>query len=487
MTALRDRLLPLTLTDVPQSLASLLEQEGVPLRIDARNGPSTRFVLFDSLRTHRPQIDAEQIAIDVNDVRKQLGYDPFQLLEASVTCRSVWRVGAWEAKEETAVVDRSAMRVSVLGQLRKQIEFHDGVWIRIGAMPAPYRTAFCFRFDHDVYDAADFAAVLDAIRGYEQMTTHFVCASTHQTQSKALARLQGCDVGSHGFHHHTYRSVDDNLNNIRQGIDALQSLGLRPSGFAAPHGRYHANLAEAIARCGISHSSEFAVAYDDLPFFAATGDAIQIPIHPVCLGIVLEAVEQNAPGDHEAKRRAAEEVEEYFLDVSARKRANRDPIFLYGHPDGRLGCYPHILRNLLAEVAGWDDVWRTNFTAFQTWWRARRATVIEVDRREAGCEVRVQRPHHGHQIVLEWVSDDGVAGLTIDQPSAQFNRESMTFERRPTIAVSQPLRREPIRGLKERLRRALDWEYATPIAEINTGQWRGKIKRTLRRWKESAR
>jgi hypothetical protein len=33
----------------------------------------------------------------------------------------------------------------------------------------------------------------------------------------------------------------------------------------------------------------------------------------------------------------------------------------------------------------------------------------------------------------------------------------------------------------------LDWEYVTPIDEIDARPWRGKLKRTLRRWKERTR
>lgn len=480
-------LLPLVLADVPPSLGVVLAQEGVSTVLFATEPTGGRFVLYDSRRTHPPQIDADQQLVDVDDVRQALSFDPFAELESTATCRTFWRVGPWEAAEETAMTDRAAVREAVAAELRRMLEARGGVWMHVAPVPRPYRTSFTFRFDHDAYVADDFDAVLTAIAGRERMTTHFVCAATHEAHAVALGRLDGCDFGSHGYRHHTYRTVDENVRNIARGIDALRRLGCEPSGFAAPHGRYHAELAAALHACGITHSSEFAAAYDDLPYLPPGGDVWQIPIHPVCLGIVLEAVARIAPHDGIAQRRAADDVADYFIAAAEARRAAGAPIVLYGHPDGRLGRYPHVVRNVLDVADGWSDVWRTNFTQLQQWQRARAAIRLTVRESADGYDVAASNLPTGYACALDWHSGDAAAVVLLDRPQLSLRRESTTFTRRLSCNVPQPVRREPIGGFKERLRRALDWEYATPVDEIDARPWRGRLKRSLRLWKERVR
>lgn len=479
-------LLPLQLADVPPALRRILSQDGVPCE-DFGVGPRAgRFVLFDSQRSSRPVVATGQETIDVNELRREFSADPFVQLEDTTTARGWWQVGPWTAAETIARVDKATLRSSVLEWLRRKIEARGGVWMRLAAVPHPYRTAFNFRFDHDEFIARDFDAVCDAIAGHEDATTHFVCAGTHQRHGPALQRLRGCDVGSHGYLHHTYASFAENRLNISRGIESLQRLGFEPSGFAAPHGRYHPALAAAMASLGISHSSEFAAAYDDRPFFPTGGVVLQLPIHPVCLGIVLEAIDQVAPDNENARAMAAEAVAEHFTTVANVKRALGEPIFLYGHPDGRLGHYPHILHQLLSTVSAWGDVWRTSLSEFQRWWRARSTATFCVSAAASGYEIRDAKLPSGYACSAQWITDEAEASFALTAAPQLVSRVSATFAPRSRLQVPQPVRIDAQRSWKERLRQTLDWEYVTPIDDIDVSHWQGRLKRSLRRWKARA-
>ena len=191
--------------------------------------------------------------------------------------------------EEVARHDKCAIRRQMMASLRALIEAAGGVWMRLSAYPHPYRIAFNFRLDHDDYDAADFDAVCQAIGEHEEACSHFVCASTHEAYPECLTRLRGMDVGSHGYWHHTYRDPEENRRNIGRGIESLRAAGIETSGFVAPHGRYNRGLGEVLEQLGVSHSSEFGLAYDEWPFFPECNAVLQVPIHPVCLGIAMEA------------------------------------------------------------------------------------------------------------------------------------------------------------------------------------------------------
>lgn len=481
-------LLPLLLDSVPEALETMLAQEGVPTAPFQPGRPNGTFVLFDSRGSHlrgrrdRPQLTAQQQAIDVEDLRTELARrglagDPLAPLTAAGSSRAAWQIGELNASEEIAAVDRCGLREQVLDLLRSEVRKLGGVWIRVAPYPLGYRTAANFRFDHDEYIADDFDRTLDALAGHEAMTTHFVCVATHEAHSDAIRRLVGLDVGSHGYRHHTYRTAAENYANIERGIGVLRAAGIEPSGFAAPHGRYNAGLAAALAALGITHSSEFGLAYDDLPFMPAGGNTLQLPIHPVCLGIVLEA----AAADDAARSRAVEATIEHFVATAEILHQARMPIFFYGHPDGRVGRHPQLLRRVLGAIEQLPDVWRTTMTEFQHWWRLRGRVELEVHPNGDGWLIAAERLPARHPCALEIIDGNRIATVPLDRTRVRIDRRSLKFVEREPNQVPTPTRvRAPV-DLKAIVRRALDWERVTPIDEIDSGRWAGLMKKTLRR------
>ncbi len=369
-------LLPLVLDEVPPGLHVALAQEGLPTAHRRASPQAGRFVLFDSRRGQIEPPLAGQTPLDIHQLRVGFPNDPFAALIDEGSARFQWRIGPVAVSEEIARVDKRALRRRLMSGLRRMIEAVGGVWLKLAAWPFPYRSAFNFRLDHDEFDQDDFDAVLEALNGHEAAVSHYVCASTHAHEQAALLRLRGSDVGSHGYWHHTYYDPQDNLKNIRRGIEVLQQAGLEPSGYVAPHGRFNRGLAWALESLGISHSSEFALAYDDLPFFPPEGSVLQIPVHPICLGIFLEAVGQVSNLSRQVENlshKAADAAAAHLGQMIETKYHAGEPIFLYGHPDGRLGRYPHVLRTTLQTAAGYSGLWRTDRTTLAHWWRSARA------------------------------------------------------------------------------------------------------------------
>jgi len=484
MTPSTKPLLPLVCANVPTSLLSLLSQEGVSTAAFANEPAAGRFVLGDSALGPLPRVAPDQVVIDVEVLRRSSARDLFRDLKRASSCRTAWQVGEWTACEEVAAIDRAAVRRVVLAELRSLIENQGGVWLRVRPVPSPYRTAFSFRFDHDAYVPADFTAVMDAISGREEMTTHFVCAATHERHGDALRRLRDCDVGSHGYRHHTYRDPLQNLQNIAKGIVTLRTLGFEPRGFAAPHGRSCATIAAELRAMGVTHGSEFAVGYDDWPFFPDANDVLQIPVHPVCLGIVLDAARSQEPDCATLRNRVAAAVSDHFLAAAEAKRAAGEPLLFYGHPDGRLGRHVRVLTDLLDQAAVWGDVWKTNFTEFQQWWRARAAVRTTVLPLEDEYEVRVSGLPSRWKCGLEWIAGETHAVCDADALPLRMRGEQLQHLSPVRTPLPQPVGRVLGRNLRSRLHRALDWEYETPVAEIGTATWRGRLKRSLRQWKE---
>jgi len=479
-------LLPLLLAGVPDELRELLVQEGVPWRDRAAEPLAGRFVLFDSRQKERESAAHGQTWIDVATLGDAMTRQSLAALADCRCCRHEWRIGEWTVSEEMARTDRRAVRRSVLEELRDAVEDAGGIWLCVSAYPFPYRSAMNFRIDHDEFDADDFASTLRAIRGHEDCTSHFVNGAGHESAGVIWERLRGLDVGSHGYWHHTYRTVEENVRNIRRGIEVIRRAGIEPRGFVAPHGRFSAALQAALVELEISHSGEFGLAYDELPFCLAPGSPLQIPVHPVCLGLFLEAAQRcsgGSPAQLEAARHAAAAAAADYFErlVHARYQAG-EPVFLYGHPTGRLGRYPGVLSRALQAADSLPALWKTTQSRWAAWWQARRQLRLKVTEDRGQFVVTADdRPAHW-AFAIEYWRGPHVALMPLNQPVVRFLPAALAYERRPREQLSRPAPVARVEGLKAHLRRAIDWERVTPLAEIGASGWRNHLKRTLRKW-----
>lgn len=479
-------LLPLVLDDVPRGLRRALAQEGVPF-CDRRDGaPQGRFVLFDS-RGGRCRAPAPgQTLVDVDALRGDSLDDPLAALVDERSARFRWEIDGWNVSEEIARVDKRAVRRLVLDRLRERIERAGGVWLRLAAFPFPYRSAFNFRLDHDEYIPEDFDATMDALAGWEHATTYYVNAAAYQRAAGAWERLGGLDVGSHAYWRHTYRTEEENLRNIRRGIETIRAAGIEPHGFAAPGGRFHAALAAAMTKLDIDHSSEFGLAYDELPFEPINGGPLQLPIHPVCLGMFLEAARcyaDDSPARVDWRRReAARAASDYLCRLAESRYHQGEPVFFYGHPSCRLGCHVDVLRGVLQTIGRLAAIWKTTHRQFAAWWRARSAVQLVVTRQGGQFMVAADAMPSGWRLAVEFWHGKHVASMPLEESVLYFSPEALAYENRNQRTTVHPVRIDGPQGIRTHLGRLIDWERVTPVEEIVGGGWRNAAKRTLRRW-----
>jgi peptidoglycan/xylan/chitin deacetylase (PgdA/CDA1 family) len=420
------------------------------------------------------------MAIDLDSLRDDPDGDPFEALASTQSSRHEWRIDDLVVSEYIATIDKRGVRRRVMQRLRQLIEASGGIWLCVAAYPFPYRSAFNFRVDYDEFEPGDFDRTLRALEGYESASSHFVCGASYEQHPEALDRLRGLDVGSHGYYHHTYSELDQNLRNIHRGIEVLRDAGIEPCGFAAPHGRWNHNLQAALEELSISHSSEFSLAYDELPLLVAQSRALQVPVHPVCLGSFLEAAAQSASKDDSADA-AARRAATYLRDVAGARYFAGEPVFLYGHPTRRLGRYPFVLRELLDTVSHFGAVWKTTLSEFASWWRQRAQLRLSVERDGEAYLVRAEGFRSAYRIAIEYWRGSHVAPMLLERSHLRFAPAAVAYQNRRPPDVTRAIRVDRPEGLKTRLRGYLDWERVTPIGELRGSGLRGLLKRTLRR------
>ncbi|MBX9791493.1 MAG: hypothetical protein K2Y37_21440 [Pirellulales bacterium] len=524
----RPILLPLLVDRVPAGLRHVLVQEGIPFVDRMARGSAGRFVLFDSRQGACRNLAADQVAIDVDQLRRGAAGDPFEDLLDERSTRTRWSIDGRDLVDVVSRVDKREVRRRLMARLRELLEQRGGVWFRIGAVPFPYRSALNFRIDHHGYDAADFDALLGALLGFETATSHFVGGVALADQPEAMARLRGMDVGSSGYLPHLYQDPDENLRNLRRGVEALRRFGIEPQGFAAAGGRFNRGLLAALDTLGISHLSGFGMAYDELPMPLEGSRVLYLPTHPLTLGSFLEAAARDGeasgasdswnglifdspsserPSDSSLLRRerladrawdrAAGRVAHldprltdevvarasaYFQAVVQTKYQAGEPILLCGQVLGRLGRYPQFLRDLLAACGDFGALWRVSLTELDRWWRDRATARVRVVQGEDRYEVQVEQRPPGYRLAGELWRGAHVAQVPLDESIVPLVVSALAFQgRRPrelpkALRVDQP---QAFQGPKLPRARAGRASEASSVSS-----WRGWMDRTWRRKKD---
>jgi hypothetical protein len=469
----------------PPGLELILAQEGIafetirePHRFAFRRG---RFVMADgaaAIFALRSQITHEHVVIDLDGYRANQPFDPFQAIVDAQAGRAFWTVGRWNLRERVARHPKAWIRRRLIDGLRDQVLAAGGCWIRLAPYPHPFRSVFSFRVDLDERVPEDYHRFALPRNLLTDCTTHFVSTHAYENQPEVLDDLKRHDTQSHGHFHYVYRDPEANRRNLERAHLVLCDSGFAPTGFAAPHGRWNPGLDDAIESLGYDYSSDFQLGYDDLPFFPWKGDrfsrVLQIPVHPVCEGLFLDAGVED--------RRV---IADYFARVVEAKVKAGEPALVYGHPERRLGRMPEILIALHRVLDHQSLVWRATMTELARWWRWRgERKYVVLPREGRRLEVQFDEWDPEYPLALEIQRGEFSASLPLSGPRTLVSPDDLVYERaarRPALAPPRPDHRQA--SLKDAVRHALDWETVTPLDELTSASLSARLKKGLRWWK----
>ena len=481
-------MLPLVLLNPLPGLSRILTQEGVPFEVvDGRDPVDLargRFVLFDG-RRGVPQVlesraPTENTIIDVDAIRGGGPPDPFAVLIDVRARRMSFEVEGIDLAERVARVPKAAIRRLLIRRIRGECERAGAIWARLSPFPASYRSAFNFRADLDEPCLEDYRRFAAARRPIDDCSTHFISTAAYEIFPEVLADLRGLDAQSHGHHHYIYRDPASNRRNLAKARDLLERAGIDPVGFAAPEGRWNPGLDGVLEESGYEYASDFALGYDDWPFFPIVdgreSKVLQVPIHPICEGLFLDA------GIADPARIGA-----YFAGVIRAKAHAGEPAFVYGHPERRLGRMPAVVEAIARAAGELDRTWRVTLTEFSRWWRwraARRWSLVPIG--GGRFEARF-RPHdRRYPLAIEIARGETFATIPVVEDRVLIDPAELRFEKRPAppeLPTPRPTPRP--RGWRHWARVALDWETITPLADLRANTPTAWVKKRLRALREA--
>jgi hypothetical protein len=271
------------------------------------------------------------------------------------------------------------------------------------------------------------------------------------------------EIHSHAYTHYTYRSYRQNVFNLKKADDALARAGATKNAFCSPYGRWNAAIQRAVDEAGYAFSSEFSYDYDGVPSYPVIegrrSRVLQVPVHPVGLGVYLEA----APAYDER------EADSYFLGLFERKYRQGEPLIFYDHPTTWLGVHPEYMEKFFRAALAKKDVWIAGLGEWARWWERRHAVEWSAYAGEDGIEIRLKKGASGDLPLSAHLYDGNgrVAACRLGEKDVRVSIAGLAWETAPEPEDPRDEGNVVKRSsFKRWLKRRLDWETSTPVQEI---------------------
>lgn len=266
--------------------------------------------------------------------------------------------------EKVAEVSKGELRKLVVNCLRRLLFEQGCYYTHLWYYPSGFDSVFTFRVDTDFSPFCEIERVFELAEENNLSFTWFV---NTRAQARDLAKFvawqeSGQDIQLHCYEHNVFRDYGRNYANLRRGKRVLDEVGIKVIGFAGPFGEWNENLAMGLEALDFKYSSEFCLSYDDLPFYPIVkgkkSKVLQIPIHPICVGRLLEA------------NFDFNQIFVYFRQYIDSQKQRCEPIMIYDHPH-RICQMLQLFDTLFRRVKSMKNIWLTNFTQFMEWWGKR--------------------------------------------------------------------------------------------------------------------
>jgi hypothetical protein len=365
----------------------------------------------NELKTNRGSF-AARVGTQVDDLVIALPFDPAALVtDRRAAVKSFYSPETRLPFETVSRVSKGEIRVLVLSCLELLHHRRGLPFVHLWNFPHGARSLFCLRIDTDNGTDEQLKDLSLVVHRNGISPTWFVDAKNHANSIKSYVEMNEHEIGVHCFDHETFPDYESNVQNIHKAQALLRNSGFRLHGFAAPFGRWNDELGRAIVDCGFEYSSEFSYDYDNLPSLPRlqnSDGALQVPIHPICIGSLKRHGYNN------------EQMIRYFASVVERKIAVHEPIIFYHHPRD---MHLDVLEWLFQEMR-YEKVPVKTMGEYASWWKMRTASIPELQ--HAYGKVRLQGVRFDKSLYVRIAQPNGTEAII--PASEQIVLETVRWE-----------------------------------------------------------
>ncbi len=269
--------------------------------------------------------------------------------------------------ERTSRISKGEIRYLIKAGLEFLHSARGIPYVHTWYFPEGNRNLFALRIDTDGAPRMDIDTLHGIACSHDIGMSWFLDVKSHEKWLHHFSTMSRQEMGVHCYEHRTYPTYEENLNNLRKARHIMETSGIPSYGMTAPFGIWNEGLAKAIDELGFEYSSEFSFAYDNLPIYPTYGStrskALQIPIHPICIGSLLKV------GYSESK------MIDYFRWVARQKFLKNEPLFFYHHPSHK---HWQVIESLVTTMKDYG-ISHTTFVDFARWWKHRLACHFSIE------------------------------------------------------------------------------------------------------------
>ena len=236
--------------------------------------------------------------------------------------------GSRYPNERVAFISKNTIRWIVFDALKFLFFFRKLPLVVKSPFPGEASSLFIFRIDTDRGAYAEVETLYNLLLKFNLKATWFVDTNTEPNVFDLFSKMKNQELSYHCYRHKIFKNPIKQAKDFSTGLSKLKKNGNTPPGYASPFGEWTEQLCKIVGELGFSYSSEFALDYDNLPFYPWLQDkfssVLQIPVHPISMGRLNLA------------RHSTEEMFQYFKDIIDQKTAWAEPVIIYHHPGQKL-------------------------------------------------------------------------------------------------------------------------------------------------------
>ncbi|MEA2103241.1 MAG: DUF2334 domain-containing protein [Candidatus Cloacimonadota bacterium] len=292
--------------------------------------------------------------------------------------------------------------------------------------PQYSKNIFIFRVDDDGCKPEEAKKMYEICQKHKINASWFLVADSLDRLKKSYSNFKSQELTLHCFKHQTYKNYNDNYSNLKKGKEILKKLQIETTGFVSPFGAWNESLAKAVDNLNFAYSSEFALDYDNLPFFPEGNNesyrTLQIPIHPISMGRLHRS--------HYSEN----EMKNYYKKVILRKLVLNEPIILYHHPHHKK---LDVIDDIVEFINNQTGIWKTTMDGFRKWWKKRIQAKFKIE--YADNELKILNENENNEVYLRVAADEN--NESIVKPASEISYDSIVWKNAPKFSFPDNIKR----------------------------------------------